>query len=58
MSTYFEHMERKHNDSQPVCKPTDLVEWPGITVTEGELTEDMLLELSLLPRWDEPQEAT
>lgn len=45
---YFEYVERKHNDSQPVCKPSDLVEWPGITVSEGEMTEDMLLELSLM----------
>jgi hypothetical protein len=54
---YYEFQERKHNRSEPVCKPSDLVEWPGITVSEGELTEDMLLALSLLPRWDEPQEA-
>lgn len=48
MSTYFEHMERKHNNSQPVRKPSDIVEFPPITVSEGELTDDMALELSLM----------
>jgi hypothetical protein len=57
MSTYFEHMERKHNGSEPVRKPSDIVEFPPIVVSEGELTDDMALALSLLPRWDEPQEA-
>jgi hypothetical protein len=25
---YFEYHERKHNGSEPVCRPSDLVEWP------------------------------
>jgi hypothetical protein len=45
---YFEYQERKHNKSEPVCKPSDLIEWPEITVTESEVDEDTLLQLDLM----------
>lgn len=48
MSTYYEFQERTRNGSEPVCKPSDLVEWPEMVVTEGDLTEDVALELSLM----------
>jgi hypothetical protein len=45
---YFEHNERKHNKSQPICRPSDLVEWPAFVVSEGELTDDALLQFDLM----------
>lgn len=50
MSTYFEFQERQTQRSTPF-KATDLVEWPGITVTESEPDDDTLLALDLLRTW-------
>jgi hypothetical protein len=44
--TYFEFQERQTQRSTPF-KASDLVEWPGITVTESEADEDTLLALDL-----------
>lgn len=41
--TYFEFNEHRTQRSVAV----DVVDWPGITVTEGDLSDDQLLELSL-----------
>lgn len=46
MTTYFEFMERKNQRSVPF-KDEDLVDFPGIVVTESEPDEDTLLILSL-----------
>jgi hypothetical protein len=46
MSTYFEFQERRSQGSV-AFKPDDIIEWPEITVTEGEIDEDTLLLLSL-----------
>jgi hypothetical protein len=50
MSTYFEHYERQTQGSTPF-KDSDIVEWPGIVVSEGEADEDTLLEMSLQSNW-------
>lgn len=44
---FFEYQELRTQRSV-AFKPTDIVEWPDITVTEGEPNEDQLLELSLM----------
>lgn len=41
---YFEFNERRTQGSVAV----DVIDWPDITVSESEPTEDQLLELSLL----------
>jgi hypothetical protein len=46
--TYYEHTERKHNKSQPICRPSDLVEWPEMVVSESEMTADELLRFDLM----------
>lgn len=50
MSTYFEFQERQTQRSTPF-KATDLVEWPGIVVSESEADEDTLLALDLQRTW-------
>jgi hypothetical protein len=45
---YFEHTERKHNKSRPICHASDLVEWPEMVVSEGEMTADALLQFDLM----------
>jgi hypothetical protein len=45
---YFEYHERKHNGSEPVCRPSDLVEWPEMVVSESEMTADELLRFDLM----------